>query len=197
MERQLIISIGREYGSAGHEIAEKLAKKFDIGFCDRNILDEIATHRDVDVKELEKYDELPRKKFLSRKVRGYSNSPEENIAQMQFEYLRKKAESGESFVIVGRCAESVLSEYEGLISIFIHGDRACKIERVMQIKGLSKEKAIEKMDRHDRKRKAYHNHFSKGKWSDSKNYDITLNSSKLGVDGTVDMLENYIRRRIG
>lgn len=196
MEKQLIISIGREYGSGGHEIAEKLSKIFNINFYDRNILEEIAMHKEVDVNELHKYDELPKKKLLSRNVRGYSNSPEEIVANMQFDFLRKKADSGESFVIVGRCAESILREYKGLVSIFVTGDRDCRIERVMKIKNLDNSEAIKKMDRHNKLRKAYHDHFSVGRWRESKTYNITINSSKLGIEGTVDVLEYYIRQRI-
>ncbi|MBQ3583192.1 MAG: cytidylate kinase-like family protein [Lachnospiraceae bacterium] len=195
MSEQLIISVGREYGSGGHKIAEMLSKKFDLPLYDRNLLEEIAAHRNVDVKELEKYDELPKKRFLSRSVRGYSNSPEEIIANMQFEYIKNKAAQGESFVVVGRCAESVLREYKGLVSIFVLADRKCKVERIMDIYHISEEEAESKMNRHDRNRKAYHNHFSTGKWGDSRNYDISMNSSRLGLERTADMLEDYIRER--
>ena len=104
MEKQLIISIGREFGSGGHEIAEILAKHYGLNLYDKNLLQEIANEKSVEVKNLEKYDEVPRNLFMTRTVKGYSNSAEENLANMQFDYLRKKAESGESFVVVGRCS---------------------------------------------------------------------------------------------
>ena len=66
----------------------------------------------------------------------------------------------------------------------------------MEINDLSNSEAIKKMDRHNKTRKAYHNHYAIGEWSDSKTYDITINSSKLGIDGTIDTLEHYIRQRI-
>lgn len=195
MAEQLIISVGREYGSGGHKIAEMLSKKFNLPLYDRNLLEEIADNRNLDVKELEKYDESPKKRFLSRSVRGYSNSPEENIAEMQFEYIKSKAASGESFIIVGRCAESVLKEYKGMISIFILADRECKISRIVEINNISESEAESKMNRHDKNRRTYHNHYSTGKWGDSRNYDISINSSKLGIEKTADLLENYIRER--
>lgn len=107
LKKQLIISIGREYGSGGHRIAEELAKRFGLTFYDYHMLGEIALDKKVDVKTLEKFDELPKTPFFSRTVKGYSNSPQENIANLQFDFLRKKADEGESFVIVGRCAETV------------------------------------------------------------------------------------------
>ena len=87
MAEQIIITIGREFGSGGHEIAEKLSKLYGIKLYDRNILQNIAEAKNVDIANYEKYDEVPRKMMFSRTVKGLSNSMEENIAQMQFRYL--------------------------------------------------------------------------------------------------------------
>lgn len=197
MSEQLIISVGREFASGGHVIAEQIAKTFNLPLYDRNILGEIAGEKMVDAYELEKYDEVPRKRLLSRSVRGYSNSPEENIANMQFEYLIKKAEEGKSFVVVGRCSEVILKEYDGFISIFILGDKSAKKERIMNILGASSDEAEAMMKRNDKKRKEYHNYYCNSKWGDSRNYDISINSSKLGIDKTAKFLEEYIRVRTG
>ena len=134
--------------------------------------------------------------ILSRSVKGYSNSIEEVIADMQFEYLRKKADSGESFVVVGRCAEEVLKDKEGLISIFILGDREVKLNRIKEKFRIEETEALLKMRRHDKNRKRYHNRHSDGKWGDSRSYDLCVNSSKMGVDKTVDILVTYIRERM-
>lgn len=196
MAKQTIISVGREFGSAGHEIAEKIADKMGFKFYDRNMLDEIAQEKNIEVKFLEKYEEKPRRLVLSRTVNGYSNSLEEVIADMQFEYLNKKADTGESFVVVGRCAEEVLKDREGLISLFILGDRETKIARVKEKYQIGDSEALSKMKRHDRNRKRYHNRHSDGKWGDSRSYDLCVNSSRLGVDRTVDILVNYIQKRM-
>lgn len=195
MEKQLIISIGREFGSGGHEIAEKLAEKFSLKLYDKNLLQHIAEERNVDSKDFEKYDEVPRNMWFSRTVKGLSNSMEENIANMQFDYLKKMAKKGESFVVVGRCAETILRDQPGLISIFVLGDKQQKIERVMHLYDMSAEEAEFFIYRQDRKRKDYHNYYCKGKWGDSRNYDISVNSSKLGEDVTVDILVDYINKR--
>ena len=196
MAEKTIISVGREYGSAGHEIAERIAKELGFKFYDRNMLDEIAQEKNIEVKYLEKYEEKPRNLILSRSVKGYSNSIEEVIADMQFEYLRKKADSGESFVVVGRCAEEVLKDKEGLISIFILGDREVKLNRIKEKFHIEETEALLKMRRHDKNRKRYHNRHSDGKWGDSRSYDLCVNSSKMGVDKTVDILVTYIRERM-
>lgn len=195
MSRQLIITVSREFGSAGHEIAEIIAKDLGLKFYDRSMLDEIAGKLDVNVEVLEKYDEKPRNLILSRRVGKYSNSMEEILAETQFDFIREKAKSGESFVIVGRCSETVLQDVEGMISIFVMGDKEQKLKRVMDKYALNQTEAQRKMDRHDFKRKRYHNRHSDYKWGDSRHYDICINSSPLGVDGTAKILENYIRER--
>jgi len=193
MKRQYLIAIGREFGSGGHESAKLLAERLGINFYDRSILDEIAAHHGVDADDYHKHDEQPRKLFFSRRVRGYSNSLEEAMAEIQFDYIREKAESGESFVIVGRCADEVLKYYDGLIKIFITGDREEKMNRVMKIYGLDPRRALEKIDRHDKKRRQYHNQYSTGKWGDSRHYDLCINTTRIGVEFSVDLLEGYVR----
>ena len=181
MREQLIVSISREFGSGGHEIARKLADRLGLAFYDRCMLDEIAEHMNADVSDFHKYDEKPGNRLMSRRVGNHTNSYEEIIAQFQFDYIRKKAESGESFVVVGRCSENVLKEH--------------KIQRVMEHFDLSESEAYTKMRRHDRTRKQYHNRYSEGKWGDATYYDMCINSSPLGIEKTVNVLENYVKER--
>ena len=195
MEKQLIISVGREYGSGGHEIAEKLSGHYGIQLFDHNLLDEIAAKKNLNMEHLKGLDERRKNPLSSRTVRGFSSSPEENLLYLQFDFLRDKADSGESFVIVGRCSETILKQYDSLISIFVLGDRYKKIERVMRLYQLTESQAVRKIREKDMKRRRYHNSFCDKKWGDSRNYDISLNSSKLGIDGTVELLTDYIDRR--
>jgi cytidylate kinase len=196
MSKQMIISVSREYGSGGHEIARQLAERLGVSFYDRNMLDEIANEMDVDVANLHKYDEKRRIPIIRRTVRGHSNSPEEIVAEFQFDYLRKKAESGESFVVVGRCSEHILRDYEGMIPIFILGDEDAKSKRVQMVRNVSDAEAKSIMARHDRTRKYYHNYHCPNKWGDSRGYEISVNSSKLGIENTVKLLMDYINIRM-
>lgn len=195
MSSQFIISIGREFGSAGHEIAQHLAEHYNIPLLDHNLLDEIAFEKNVDANKLKYHDEKNRKPGLYRTVKGLSSHPEDNVALLQFDYLRKKAENGESFVIVGRCSEDILKEYKGLISIFILGDMDCKVERIKKLYNLSDFHAKKFIKEKDTKRKRYHNSYCEGKWGDSRNYDISINSSKTGLDNTLKLLIDYIDMR--
>ncbi len=195
MDKQLIISIGREFGSGGHTIADILSKKFGLEIYDKNILHEIANEKNVHVSNLEKYDEKPRNYFFTRSVKGHSNSMEENLANMQFDFLRKKAAEGKSFIVVGRCAEHVLKDCPSMVSIFILGDWIHKVERIMNLYNVSANEAENIIYREDRKRKYYHNSYCKGKWGDSRNYDLSVNSSKLGEEETAEIIADYIIKR--
>ena len=193
---QVIISVGREFGSGGRVIAEALANRFNIPIYDRHLITEIANKTGLTPEEIERYNEKPKNHLLSRRVNGYSNSIEDNVAEMQFNFLREKAASGESFVVVGRCSESKLGDFKCLISLFVLGDMDEKIKRVMNVYELSEDKAKAFIDKKDRKRKRYHNYHCEGHWGDSRLYDLSVNSSRLGIDGTVDLLEDYIKARM-
>lgn len=192
---QLIISIGREFGSGGHEIAEKLAKHYDLPLYDHNLLDKIAEERNLNSEELKLYDEVQDGVF-HRRVRGMSSSMTEHVAQLQFDYLKEKATAGESFVVVGRCSETVLKDNKGLIAIFVNGDKDQKVARVSKKYELSESQAADLMKKKDRARKMYHNINCDSKWGDSRNYELVINSSKLGVDKSVQMLIQYIDVRV-
>ena len=195
MGKQLIISVGREFGSGGHEIAEKLARIYDIPLLDHNLLDEIAEERGLDGERLREFDEKHKTFFGTRTVRGFSSAPEENVSLLQFDYLQKRAAKGDSFVVVGRCSEDVLREYACMISIFILGDKQNKVERIMELFDMEESMAERFICDKDMKRRRYHNSYCEGKWGDSRNYDISINSSKLGIEGTVAVLKDYIDRR--
>ncbi|MBE5855540.1 MAG: cytidylate kinase-like family protein [Lachnospiraceae bacterium] len=194
MEKQLIISIGREYGSGGHYIAEKLAKAFDLPLYDHNLLDEMFEGKGVDIEKIKRFDE--KALFgLTRRVRGGNSAPEIGIAEAQFEYMQKIAKEGKSFVIVGRCAESVLQDYDCLVPVFVLADYDDKVKRIMEVRSFDEKEAKKAILRHDAHRKHYHNYFCKMKWGDSRLYDLSVNSSALGLDETAKYIESFIRAK--
>ena len=195
MEKQIIIALGREFGSGGHEAAEILAKKHDRPFLDHLLLQRIAEEKDIALDLLEKYDEKPRNFLFSRTVAGYTNALEEHIAKIEFDHIRKMADDGKSFVVVGRCAEFILRDHPSMIAVFVLGNRETKCKRVMQKYNLSEADALRMMKRKDATRKNYHNYYCDGKWGDSRNYDLCINSSHLGVEGVAEIIDDMIKRR--
>ena len=136
MAKQFIISIGREYGSGGRVIAEHLAKTLNVKFYDKNIIEHIAQEKKLNLDQLKKYDEKARNIWLSRSVDGLSNSPEDTIAQMQFDFLKERAQAGESFVVLGRCASYILRDFDCMIKVFVTSDMHHKMERIASIEHL-------------------------------------------------------------
>ena len=196
MSKQIMIAISREYGSGGHRIAEELAKKLNLPLYDRNLLDEIAEKKVYNKQYLEHFDESVQNPFTKRTVRGISNSHEDDVAQIQFQFLREKAESGESFVVVGRCSDYILKPYEGLVSIFVSADMEFKIRRVEEHRGQDRKTAIKTIRKHEKARKFYHNTYCETRWGSLKGYDLCINSGKLGVDQTIDILQKYVEARM-
>ncbi|MCC8029055.1 MAG: cytidylate kinase-like family protein [Lachnospiraceae bacterium] len=195
MDKQCIISISREYGSGGRDIAILISRELDIPIYNRDLIRDIANQMDMKESELRKYDEKARNRLLTRSVGKYTNSMEEILIERQFDWIREKADSGESFVIVGRCAETVLRGHPGLISIFVTGEEEFKIRNIMRYLSVGEEEARAEEIKVDRKRQSYHNRYSDHKWGDSRCYDLVINSAPLGVEGTAAMLIRYIQAR--
>lgn len=196
MAKQFIISIGREYGSGGRVIAEHLAKTLNVKFYDKNIIEHIAQEKKLNLDQLKKYDEKARNIWLSRSVDGLSNSPEDAIAQMQFDFLKERAQAGESFVVLGRCASYILRDFDCMIKVFVTSDMHHKMERIASIEHLDPVMVEDMIIKNNKKRKAYHNFYSKEKWGDSRYYDLIISTSKIGIDGACDVVLDYVNKII-
>ncbi len=193
---QIILAIDREFGSGGREIADLLGAHFSLPVYEKNILQNLGIRSQEDVEDLYYRDESPRWKLTSRTVKGLTNSNEAALAAMEFDFLRQMAAEGKSFIILGHCAEEVLSEHPGLITLFVSANEEFKIPRIMKENGINEEQAFAKMKRHNRKRKIYHNSYCEHKWGDARNYDLTIRSDKLGTEGSARFLIAYIHERI-
>jgi cytidylate kinase len=193
MKEQIIVTVGRQHGSGGHHIAKMIADQLNIAFYDREIVDKITEQTGYHPDIVSKMDEKPINFLFSRRIGEYSNSLEENVAEKTFLFLKELADSGKSFVAVGRCAEYVLRESPSLFRIFICGERETKIRRIAEAEKIPESKAADIIREIDRKRKSYHNYYCDTKWGDCRGYDLTINSSKLGLETTADLLTRYIR----
>lgn len=195
MEKQVIISINRECGAGGQEIATKLAKKLQIPVYDSNIIVEVAKELGTSVEELEKYDEKARNVLFARKVLDYYNSNEDIIAENQFNYLKSRAEAGESFVVLGRCSDIIFRDDARLVSVFVTSEIEKRIPVVMEREKIDEKEAKELIAKTDKRRRAYHDsHTQTLDWSDARCYDLCIDALKIGIDNAVDVIATYVTK---
>ncbi len=197
-----IITIGRQFGSAGREIGEKVAEALGIKCYDKELLSRAAKESGFCEEMIQNHDERPTNSFLYNLVMdtysfGYNASSfvdmpiSHKVFLAQFDTIKKLADE-ESCVIVGRCADYALAEYKNSIHLFIYGEEECKIKRIMEKYQLTEAKAKEMMVKKDKQRQSYYNYYSSKKWGRADSYDLCINSSVLGVDGTVRLILQYI-----
>ena len=199
-----IITIGRQFGSGGREVGEKLSKKLNIPFYDKDLLKRAAKESGLCEEIFENFDEKPSSSFLYSLVMdpysfGYSNNGfdfplNHKVFLAAFDTIKKIADEG-SCIIVGRCADYVLQDYENCLNLFIHAPLEDRIKRISAKYDLPENKAKDMIYKKDKQRASYYNYYSNSKWADIKNYHLSINSSLLGVDGTVDMIVDLINRR--
>ncbi|MCM1263075.1 MAG: cytidylate kinase-like family protein [Butyrivibrio sp.] len=199
-----IITIGRQFGSGGREIGEKLAAHFGIKYYDKELLTRAAKESGFCEEMLNTHDERPTSSFLYNLVMdtysfGYNSAAfvdmpiGHKIFLAQFDTIKKIASEGPC-VIVGRCADYALNEYKNCLHVFIHADEQSKIKFIMNKYPdvNTEQKARDMMIKKDKQRQSYYNYYSSKKWGRSDSYDLSINSSILGEDGTVKLLVQYI-----
>lgn len=203
MGEKCVITIGREFGSGGHEIGVKLAESLGIKCYDRELL-EIASKESGLCEEIfEHHDEKPTNSFLYSLVMdtyslGYSGGSSyvdmpinHKVFLAQFDTIKKLA-SEESCVIVGRCADYALEDNKDAISVFIKASMEARTERIMRLRGLTEAKASDLIYKNDKRRASYYNYYSNKKWGEAKSYDLCLDSGLIGVDGCIEVIKNFI-----
>lgn len=187
-----IITVGREFGSGGKEIARKVAEKLGIPCYDEEIVNKVAIESGLLKEEVEKKGEYlstsGKMSTIFTLYNLYSNMTKDDIIwHAQVKVIKELAEEGPC-VIVGRCADYVLRERSDVNSVFIYSDMDKRIERIANLyKDISPEKLIKEKDK---KRAAYYQHFTEMEWGEARHYDICLNSGALGVDKCVEILSD-------
>lgn len=209
METKFYITIGREKGSGGLEIAQKLAEEFGIPQYDKQLLDEAAKESGLCKEIFADIDEKRGSKFISGFFSGIMGSlyseygassgiNREELFRIQSETIMKIANEG-SAIFVGRCADYILRERNNCLNVFITATPEDRIERLLEhnkIKNAekySKEEMEELLEKSDSKRENYYNYFTYKQWGAAASYDICLNSSLLGIDGCVKIISEIIK----
>ena len=197
-----IITIGRQYGSGGRAIGIELAKELGVPFYDQNILKHAAEESGLCEKILQNYDEKPRSFLYSIAMDpfGYAlggiptNTLDQRVYMATFDTINAIADKG-SCVIIGRCADYVLRERENVLRVFLYAPLEKRIKTVMERDDLNESAAKQKIQRMDRSRAAYYEFYSTQKWGVTSSYDLCLDTSLLGDQGTVDLIRHILEEK--
>lgn len=206
LKDNFVVSIGREFGSGGKYIGQELARRLNVKCYDNELLAKVSENYNIDLAMLEKVDEKQKSSFWYSFATNYvfskndevsPISAEDNLFLKQAKVIEDLYNSGESSIIVGRCSDYILKDNQNVIKLFIYSsDMNFKIDRKIKYEGLNKATAEKKIKQTDKQRAEYYKHFTSQTWGDRDNYDLCMDTSKLGVEETIDILEEYIRKRV-
>ena len=201
---KVIINVGRQLGSGGHDIGRMLALDFNAKYYDRELLNLAAKESGFSEKIFEQNDE--KKGFLrglfnvqSPHVSGNSlyksNFSQESLFQFQSDAIKKAAEAG-SCVFVGRCADYILRDFKNVVNVFITASMKFRIEQVMAKRGISSDEARRFIEQGESRRAEYYNYYTGKKWGAAESYDLCIDSSVLGLVETEKLIATFIRKRL-
>ena len=199
MKKDIIITIGRQFGSGGKCVAEVLGKKLGIPVYDQELIMKAAQESGFSAEFFEQSDEKRRFFSLSSIFATAYSSETENymsdkgLFRIQCETIRNIAGQG-SAVIVGRCSDYVLRDMENKLDVFLTSPLEKRAARVAERQGIDYAKAMETVEREDRNREEYYNYYTFGNWGVASNYDLCIDSDKLGDEGTADMIIEFARK---
>lgn len=200
MTKNKVVTIGREFGSGGHEIGNLLATRLDIPLYDNNLVRMVADRLDIREETAQAVDETTLNSFLTGFVLSpieyskamnneeYTKPLSEQVYELQSEIIRKLAGRGPC-VVVGRCADFVLKDVADCFNVFICADINDRVARIAKRYDMSEKKAADKIKKVDRERRYYYESRTGLYWGDIDSHQMLLNASRLGIEGTVDILE--------
>ena len=198
MKQYPMITISRQYGTDGHEIAKRLAEKLGIPFYDKDLITIAARETRFAEKAFEEAEQTATTALgyalSNRSNRSLYGMPlNDQLFMVQSGIIRTIADQGPA-VLVGRCADYVLSGYKPTIDIFLQASVEARTKTVMERENVSKKEAQNRIARLDKSRATYYNYYTDRKWSDLKNYDIALNVSHLTAQEAADLLAAFINQ---
>lgn len=197
-----IITISRAFGSNGREIGKRVAEHYGIKWYDKDLLKRAAEESGLCAEVFETHDERPTSSFLYNLVMdtysfGYSSSTYvdmpigHKVFLAQFDAIKKIADEGPC-VIIGRCADYALTDYDNCINLFIHCDYDKRVKHVMKRYELDEDKAKDMISKKDKQRSNYYNFYSNKKWGRAESYNLSVDSGVLGIDGTVQLITQFV-----
>ena len=207
MDKKIIITIARQYGSGGREIGEKVAKKLGIPLLDKQLITDAATKGNLDESVTKLADESAANSLLYTLAMGsnvlgttmhfgYKMPLNDKLFLLQSEVIKERTKE-DSYVIIGRCADYVLRDEEKLFRIFIYGDLDHRQTRVRaRHPELKSSQIIDVINKTDKRRASYYNFYTGNKWGKFDNYDMAINSSTLGIDGAAELIVSCVKELV-
>lgn len=195
-----VVTISREYGSGGRDVGERVAERLGVAFYDKGFIARVAEKSGLDPAYIAEFGEYATSTSgfvynleLHGGFSGGGMSVPDQLYVVQHNAILELAEN-EPCVIVGRCADYALQDRTDCLHVFLHADRASRIDRIVRIYGESGEDAEKRLDPIDGKRKVYYEHYTGRTWGMAENYHLALDSGALGVDACVDVIVDLARR---
>ena len=205
MNKHFVITISRNCGSGGSIIGDQVAKELGISYIDRQLLTMASEQSGISESLFAQADEKLKKSFLTKVTqnvyKGELLPPEndeftsnKNLFNYQAKVIKELAEKG-SCVIVGRCADFVLKDRADVVSVFVHAPADYCMERAMERNDMSRKEMEKFIAKTDKYRGDFYHYYTGNVWNDARNYDLCLNSSKLGFEKCVEEIKAYIKVR--
>ena len=205
MAKKVIITIARQYGSGGREIGERVAELLGIPIYDKEIINSAAEKGNLNVEVIKNVDETAANSLLYTLAMGsnvigttmhfgYKMPINDKLFILQSEVIKEYAEQG-SCVVIGRCSDHVLKDVAGVFRLFIYGDLEHRKERVAsRHPEIKSSQVVDVINKTDKRRASYYNFYTGNKWGKYDNYDMAINSSTLGIEGTAQLIAASARK---
>lgn len=205
----LVITIGRQYGSAGSDIGQKVSLALNLPYYDKELVEMASKRSNISEEALKNVDERATNSFLYSLVNGnysgrgvggsmyYEMPINDKLFIAQADVIKEIAHKSDC-VVVGRCADYVLEQEEDVdvLSVFIYAPIDFRAKRVMERFGISQAKARDRVIKTDKQRRTYYDYYTNNDWGVMGNYDLCLNTGRLGIDEAVEIIVNYAKKII-
>ena len=197
-----IITIGRQFGSGGYEIAKKVSEILGIPYYDKELIAHAAKQSGLSESLFEGLDEKPTNSFLYSLVMGlqlgnssyyrYGDITDiDNIFRIQSHAIKEIADKGPC-VLVGRCADYILRDKENLVKVFVHAGMDFRTKRIMERHDMKEKAAMDYIAKTDKRRASFYNFYTNGVWGSVDNYNLSVDTEKLGIDKSAELIVNYV-----
>ncbi len=196
----MIITISRENGSGGRYIAEKLSQMLGIPFYDKDLVTEAAKTGKMDLTEAVRSDETSSDSYMEGKslYKGFFSkiTLDDKLFELESKVIQNLAQQGDC-IIVGRCSNYILRDEETIDVFFYAEDLSFRIARKVEFNGLDRKTAEKQIQEQDRKRAVYHEYHTGRSWSEKENYDLCMDTGKIGVDTAAELIAAYYQIKKG